>query len=379
MNFILDIIHKFDKLLENLIFYIAITTLEGIGAIQAKNLISYCGSVEAVFKHKKSHLLKIPGIGPKTADNILNGNCFKQAEEEIKFIKKNNIEAIPYTSNLYPKRLTNCVDNPILLYKKGNANLNYQKTISIVGTRKATNYGKDFIAQLCEDLRNEQVQIISGLALGIDGQAHKSALENKLNTIAVLGHSLNTIYPPIHTSLAKEISDNNGALLSEYPSFEPMHPSNFPMRNRIVAGMSDAVIVVESALKGGAIITANIANSYNRDVFALPGRSKDTYSKGCNSLIKTNKAHLIENANDLLDIMGWQLNKKPIQIKPQLALDLTEDEQKVVNTLRDTEGMEVDLLMVKTNINGSLLAAILLELELKGIIYSLPGNRYILR
>ncbi|MCB0536838.1 MAG: DNA-processing protein DprA [Bacteroidetes bacterium] len=353
--------------------------LEGIGAVQAKNLISYCGGVEAVFKQKKSQLLKIPGIGPITADNILKGTCFKQAEEEIEFTEKNNIEVLPYTSSKYPKRLTHCTDSPLLLYKKGSANLNYAKTISIVGTRKATKYGKDFIIQLCEDLKNNEIQIISGLALGIDGQAHKSALDNKLSTVAVLGHSLNTIYPSLHKNLAEDIVKNNGALLSEYPSFEPMHPSNFPMRNRIVAGMSDAVIVVESAVKGGAIITANIANSYNRDVFALPGRYKDKYSAGCNFLIKTNKSHLIENANDLLNIMGWQTNvKKPKQIQRQLAIDLSEDEQKVIATLKDTDGLEVDLLMVKTNINGSMLAAILLELELKGIIYSLPGNRYIL-
>lgn len=365
--------------MKNLIYYIAINTLEGIGAVQAKQLIAYCGSAEAVFKQKKSQLLKIPGIGPKTAESIIKGTCFKQAEDEITFVEKNNIEAIPYTANNYPKRLTHCSDNPVLLYKKGNANLNYQKTISIVGTRKATKYGKDFIIQLCEELKNQHIQIISGLALGIDGQAHKSALDNGLNTVAVLGHALNTIYPPLHTNLAKEILSREGALLSEYPSFEPMHPSNFPMRNRIVAGMSDAVIVVESAVKGGALITANIANSYNRDVFALPGRYKDKSSQGCNFLIKANKAHLIESATDLLNIMGWQTSsRKPKLIQKQIALDLSENEQKVVNTLKDSDGLEVDLLMVKTNLNGSLLATVLLELELKGIVYSLPGNRYIL-
>lgn len=359
--------------------YIALNLLEGIGSVQAKNLIAYCGSVEQVFKESKSALLKIPGIGPKTANNIVTGDVFRKADEEVSFIEKYKIDAIPYTSAYYPKRLSHCADSPVLLYKKGEADLNYSKTISIVGTRKATKYGKDFIIALCEQLSTYNLQIVSGLALGIDGQAHKSALDNNLNTLAVLANSLNTVYPGEHKKLAGDIVQNGGALLTEYPTITPLHPSNFPMRNRIVAGMCDATIIVESAIKGGAIITANIANSYNRDVFALPGRYKDKNSVGCNFLIKTFKAQVIESAQDLINALGWENHKnKPKKIQRQLALDLSEDEQAVVNLLKEVDGLETDLIMVKTNINGSKLAGVLLELELKGIIYSLPGNRFVL-
>lgn len=360
-------------------FYnIALSFLPGIGPVLAKNLVSYCGSAEAVFKQKKSQLIKVPSVGEKMAESIVQQNVFSLAEKECMFIDKYNIQAIAYTDALYPKRLLHCNDSPILLYVKGNANLNYKKTISIVGTRKATKYGRDFVEQLIEELADTDIQIISGMALGIDAQAHKAALKFNKNTIGVLGHALNTMYPPEHKSLAVEMIEKGGALLSEYPSDNKMHPSNFPMRNRIVAGMSDAVIVVESGIKGGAVITANIANSYNRDVFALPGRYKDKYSSGCNFLLKTFKANLIENASDLLQQMGWIENNKPKKIQRELALDLNETEQNIVNALKDVDYLETDLLSVKTNLSGSKLAAHLLELELRGIIQSLPGNRYCL-
>lgn len=360
-------------------YYIAMSFLHKIGPIHAKNLISYCGNVENVFQQKKAHLLKIPGIGDKLAELISTGAVFKLAETEIEFVEKYKINVIPYTDKKYPKRLSHCADSPILIYTKGNTDLNPKKSLAIVGTRKCTKYGKDFVTQLIEELSDYDIQIISGMALGIDAAAHKNAVEFKKTTIGVLGHALNTIYPPEHKNLAIKMIENGGALLSEYPSQNKMHPSNFPQRNRIIAGMSDAVIVVESAIKGGAVITANIANTYNRDVFALPGRYKDNVSKGCNFLLKTFKAQVIESADDLLNQMSWEETAvQPKKIQKELAFDLSPLETRIIEALKDTDGLETDLLSVKTNLSGSKLATHLLDLELKGIIYSLPGNRYVL-
>lgn len=360
-------------------YYIAMSFLHKIGPIHAKNLISYCGGVESVFQQKKGHLLKIPGIGEKLADLICTGAVFKQTEAELEFIEKYKINVLPYTSDKYPKRLLHCTDSPILLYSKGDSDLNPKKSLAIVGTRKCTKYGRDFVAKLIEELSDFDIQIVSGMALGIDAQAHKSAVAFNKTTIGVLGHALNTIYPFEHKSLAISMIEKGGSLLSEYPSQNKMHPSNFPQRNRIIAGMSDAIIVVESAIKGGAVITANIANSYNRDVFALPGRYRDNVSKGCNFLLKTFKAQVIEGAEDLLKQMSWDERAiKPKKIQRELALDLNPQESKIIEALKDSDGLETDLLAVKTNLSGSKLASHLLELELKGIIYSLPGNRFVL-
>ncbi len=360
-------------------YYIAMSFLHKIGPINAKNLISYCGNVEQVFKQKKGHLLKVPGIGNKLADFISTGEVFKQTETEIAFIEKYKINVIPYTDKKYPKRLTQCADSPIVLYTKGEVDLNPKKVISIVGTRKCTKYGRDFVNQLVEQLGDIDLQIISGMALGIDAEAHKASIAFNKKTVGVLGHALNNMYPPEHKNLAKNMIENGGALLTEYHSQNKMHPSNFPQRNRIIAGMSDAVIVVESAQKGGAVITANIANSYNRDVFALPGRYKDKASTGCNFLLKTFKAQVIEGAEDLIKQMAWDnQGAKPRKIQRELAFDLNEQESKIIEVLKNSDGLETDLLSVKTNLSGSQLASHLLELELKGIIYSLPGNRYVL-
>jgi len=360
-------------------YYIAMSFLHKIGPINAKNLISYCGGVESVFQQKKSHLLKIPGIGNKLAEFITTGEVFRQTEKEIEFIEKYKINVLPYTAKKYPQRLTQCADSPIVLYTKGDIDLNPKKSIAIVGTRKCTKYGRDFVAQFIEQLTDIDIQIISGMALGIDAEAHKNAIKFHKPTIGVLGHALNNMYPPQHKNLAKSMIEEGGALLTEYHSQNKMHPSNFPQRNRIIAGLSDAVIVIESAKKGGAVITANIANSYNRDVFALPGRYKDKASSGCNFLLKTFKAQVIEDANDLIKQMGWDTTSlKPKKVQRELALDLNEQETKIVNALKDSDGLESDLLSIKTNLSGSKLASHLLELELRGIIYSLPGNRYVL-
>ena len=359
--------------------FIALSFIPKLGTLNIKNLIAFCGSPEEVFKQKRGHLLKIPGVGPLVADSILKANVFQAVDSELEFLEKYQIKVLSYLDEAYPKRLSHCADGPILLYVKGNADLNPKKSLAIVGTRKATSFGKDWVAKFIEECKHFDLQVVSGMALGIDAQAHKSALYFKLNTIGVLGHPLNTMYPANHALLAKQILESDGALVSEYSSQTQILPSNFPMRNRIVAGMCDATIVVESAQKGGAVITANIANSYNRDVFAVPGRPRDTYAKGCNFLIKTHKAQLVESAADVIQYLAWDVNQHPVRkIQRELALDLNEEETKLINFLKDSEGMASDDLMLKCQFSGSKLAGILLELELRGIINSLPGSRFTL-
>lgn len=359
----------------NLYYQLALTFIPNVGDLTAKALLSYCGSAEKVFTTPKSKLLKIPEVGEKTANAILSKSFFDRVDIEMSFIEKYKINPLFYTDKDYPSRLKECMDGPILLYYKGNANLNRQKVVSIVGTRNATDYGKFFIKKLCEELAVHDVLITSGLAYGIDTYAHKFACENQIANIGVLGHGLHTVYPAQNKSLAKQMLANGG-LLTEFSTQHTVLPSNFPKRNRIVAGMCDAIIVVESASKGGALITANIANSYNKDVFALPGNYDQKYSSGCNFLLKTHKASVIENANDLLHLMGWSDQKKLPKKQRELILDLNPKEQLIVDLLKTLDIVEIDQLLAKSKCSTGELATTLLELEFKGIVHSLPGKRY---
>lgn len=356
---------------------IALTFIKGIGDITIRSLISYCGNAEEVFNAKKIHLEKIPGIGSKTADLIINHASFNRAEQEVKFIERYKIEPLFFTSDKYPKRLRNCIDAPSLLYFKGNTNLNTQKTVAIVGTRNATNYGKQFCDRLIEKLKSHKILIVSGLAYGIDIVAHKSSLDHKIETVGVMGHGLDRIYPALHRPIAEKML-SNGGLLTEFPSETNPDRSNFPKRNRIIAGMADATIVIEATKTGGALITAEIANSYNRDVFAVPGRIDDEFSDGCNFLIKTNRANLLTRAEDLEYIMGWfELNpeeKKDNQLK--ILPNLSTDELKVVNAIKAKESIAIDSLQIELNMPQSKLAMLLLNLEMQSLIISLPGKVY---
>ncbi len=361
-----------------MIYKIALSMINGIGNINAKKLVAYTGSPEAVFKEKKQTLGKIPGIADKTVKEIINPKVIKKAEKELQFIKKHNIQTYFYTDKDYPNRLKHYDDSPIILYYKGNASFNQEKIISIVGTRNATSEGLERCKKLIEESSIEhKILIISGLAYGIDIQAHKSSLQNNQKTIAVLGHGLNTIYPSVHKKIASEII-KNGGLLSEFPSNSKLEPSNFVRRNRIIAGMSDATIVIESAIKGGSLITAKIANDYNKDVFAFPGRVNDKYSKGCNYLIKTNQASLIESFKDIEYIMNWKVVKKK-HIQTQLFVDLTNEEEGLINILREDGKMGIDDLSIKANIPVSKASSILLNLEFKGLVISYPGKMYAAR
>lgn len=360
----------------DLIYQIGITLLPGIGDVLGKKLIAYCSGVEAVFKQKRKTLEKIPNIGGKLVNAILNQNVLGRAEEEMKYIEGQNITPLFYLENNYPVRLKNCIDSPIMLYYKGNTNLNVPKVISVVGTRKATQYGKEICEKLVAGLARHDALIVSGLAYGIDTCAHRSALENKLKTVAVLGHGLDRIYPYLNRQLSEKIVDQGG-LITEFLSKTKPDRENFPKRNRIIAGMSDATIVVEAAKSGGALITAEIANSYNRDVFSVPGRIGDTYSEGCNFLIRTNKAVLIQSVKDVGYILGWDVDsKKSPKRQRQLFVELSLDEEKVVEVMQKNENTGIDTICAETRLPISKIAAALLNLEFQGLVRALPGKMY---
>jgi len=359
----------------NLLYQIAITQIPNVGDVIAKNLISYCGGVEQVFHQKKHKLLRIPGIGEKVAEAIIHFNDFEKAENEIKFIEKHKINALFYLDENYPTRLKHYPDSPSMLYYLGNADLNNQKIIGIVGTRKATDYGKLFVEKLITDLRETGCMILSGLAYGIDFLSHKEALRNHLPTVGVLAHGLDRIYPAAHKNTAKKMTENGG-LLTEFCSNTNPDRENFPKRNRIVAGLCDVLIVVETAEKGGAMITAEIANSYNKDVMALPGKVNDEFSMGCNKLIKLNKASLITNVNDLFYLMGWEQGKLSKPKQQQLPIDLTDNDYKILNFIGQKTRTGIDDIAFSLNMESSNLSLNLLDLEFKGLIKQLPGKYF---
>lgn len=365
---------------QKLLYRIGLTLIKGIGNNLAKNLIAYVGSEEQIFRENRKNLEKIPGIGEVLSHEIVHAKVLQRAQKELEFIVKNKINTLYFNEKSYPYRLRECADAPILLYSKGNCDINTGKFIGIVGTRNATEYGKENCRDLIKQLANQlpNTVIVSGLAYGVDICAHKSALDNGISTIGVIGHGLDRIYPATHRSTAVKMLEN-GLLLTEYISETNPDRQNFVQRNRIIAGMCDVTIVIESASKGGALITAELANDYNRDVFAFPGRVGDEWSAGCNQLIKHNKASLIESAADLLRFMSWeaQQNDKQSNIQTALFLDLSDDEQSVVTELRSRqEGVQLNELALVLGCPVSKMSAMLLEMEFKGLVRCLPGNVY---
>lgn len=363
---------------KQLLYNIAITCLPNIGNITAKKLVAYCGSAKNAFSEKKSALEKIPGIGKINAQHIFSNRkaALERAEKEVKWIEKSNIHPIFFLDKAYPKRLSHCEDGPVMLYTKGNMDLNTSKIISIVGTRKATDYGKEYCEKIIADLLPHQPLIVSGLAFGIDICAHKAAMQHQLPTVATLAHGLDRIYPSQHSVVAKQMEENGG-LITEFMHETNPDRENFPKRNRIVAGIADLTLVIESSKKGGSLITADLANQYNRDVFALPGRLNDEYSEGCNWLIKTNKAALIQSAKDIEYIMGWETaaTQKAMQ-QTQLFVELSDDEKMVTQILSSTDKMPIDSIALKSSLPMSKTAALLLNLEFNGIVKSYPGKMY---
>lgn len=359
-----------------LLYQLALTLVPNIGDVHAKILVQRFGDAASIFKAKHSLLEKIEGIGEVRARSIKHFDDFHIAEVEAKFIEKYNIRTLFLTDEAYPKRLLNCYDSPTLLFYKGTADLNASKIIAVVGTRSNTDYGKSFTEKLIGDLAAQGVVVVSGLAFGIDAIAHKAALKHSLPTIGVVGHGLNKIYPSQHAALAKEMITAGGGVLTEF--FHNIKPDkhNFPLRNRIVAGMSDATVVVETAVKGGSMITAKLADAYNRDVFAAPGRTTDKMSAGCNHLIKYNKAVLLTDADELLDVMGWKEKKTAVKKQRQLFIELTPEEQTILALLQQKETAHIDEINIGSGLSSSAVAAAILNLELQGVLQSQPGKMY---
>ena len=360
----------------DLLYQIALTLVPNIGDVHAKALAIKFGSAEAIFKAKKAELENMEGIGVVRASSIKKFTDFTSCENEVNFIEKYKITPLFITDKNYPQRLLNCYDSPTLLFYKGNTDLNASKIVSIVGTRNHTDYGKLICEKLVEELHNEQILILSGLAYGIDTIAHKASLKHNLPTVGVLAHGLDRIYPAQNKAMAKQMVEHGG-LLTEFVSETIPDRQNFPKRNRIVAGMCDALIVIESSKKGGSLITAELANGYNKDVFAIPGKITDSKSEGCNYLIKNNKASLILGGADLLEMMNWKPLNKPAQNKQrELFIEFTADERIVVDILQQQENIQIDQLYLKSGLSSSAMAAALLMLEMQGIVVSMPGKVY---
>jgi DNA processing protein len=360
-----------------LLYHISLTLIPNIGPVQAKILLQHCDA-EEVFHAKKSFLEKIEGIGPIRAASIAAFTDFSKAEDEIKFIEKYKIKPLFLTDADYPKRLLNCYDSPTILYYKGEANLNAAKTLAIIGTRSHTDYAKQITEKLVKELSAHNITVVSGLAFGVDAIAHKASIKNNLPTIGVMAHGLDQIYPVEHTNLAKDMIKEGGGLLTEFRSKSKPDKHNFPTRNRIVAGMSDATIVIETGIKGGSMITAELANGYNKDVFALPGKITDNKSAGCNYLIKNNKAMLFTSADDIFTTMGWAEKNKKASLKQQkqLFIELTADEKLIIDILKEKETVPIDEINIKSGLSSSTVAATILNLELQNVILSMPGKLY---
>lgn len=359
-----------------LLYRLALTLVPNIGDVHAKLLVQHFGSAEAIFKAKQSTLEKLEGVGTIRAQSIKSFDDFKTAEAELHFIEKYKIRSLFLLDKEYPKRLLNCYDSPTLLFYRGEADLNSSRMVAVVGTRSNTEYGKQFTEKLVEELAEANVLIVSGLAYGIDAIAHKAALKSHTPTLGVVGHGLDKIYPPQNAGLAKEMVQQGGGLLTEFFSGTQPDKHNFPLRNRIVAGLSDATVVVETAVKGGSMITAKLADSYNRDVFAVPGRVTDKVSCGTNHLIKYNKAILLTDANELLEVLGWKEKKMKRKQQREIFVELTADEKIIVGILKEKETVHIDEINFASGMSSSAIAAAILNLELQGLIHSQPGKLY---
>lgn len=361
---------------KDLLYTLALQHVPNIGDITAKRLITHCGSAEAVLKEKTQNLLKIDGIGSVTLGDLFKSHHLKEAEKEIQFIKENKLKVLYFKGDSYPEKLKHCIDGPILIFQSGNVNLNQQRIISIVGARKITTNGIAFCENLVEALVPYNPIIVSGFAYGTDITAHKSALKHNLQTIGCLAHGLHTIYPKVHKKYMIDV-EKHGGFFTDFWSSDTFNKNNFLKRNRIIAGLSEATIVIESAEKGGSLVTADIANSYNRDVFAVPGRTTDSQSVGCNNLIKHQKAHMLSNPLDVPYILNWKLedDKKPT-IQKQLFVELDATEKIIYNYLKANNKQLLDIIALNCDMPIFKVASILLTMELKGVVRPLPGKLF---
>jgi DNA processing protein len=362
---------------DELLYLIALSRIHGLGPIKAKSLVKHLGSAQSVFREKPKALCAIPEIGVVTAEALRKADLFR-AEKEVEYILREGVRVATWGDQNYPERLRHCDDSPLLLYARGNFEWNPKKAISIVGTRKSDIYGKHFCHTLIEALTIFKPTIISGLAHGIDAAAHTAAVENNLPTIGCVAHGLDRLYPPIHKTLATRM-ETNGGLITEFPSETAIAPEMFPMRNRIIAGLADCTIVVQTDVKGGSMITAHIAQSYGRDVFAVPGRIGDPYSKGCHKLIKNNIAAILTSAEDLIHYLHWD---QPAVAK-QIELDFTHHPDPhaaaILGAIHKNPNCSFDDLLVTTALSWGILNGTLLQLEFDGFIIVMPGKCYRLK
>ncbi len=358
-----------------LLYQISLTLIPNIGPVQAKQLLEHFGDAQTVFKAKKRDLSFVEGIGEIKAKSIKDFDRFKEAENEITFCQKHHIQPLFLKDANYPQRLLHCYDAPTVLYYRGNADLNHSKIISIIGTRSHTDYGRTVTEGLIEALQPQNILVVSGLAFGIDGVAHKASVKNNVPTVGVLAHGLDSIYPAQHKSLAKDML-LNGGLLTEFRKSTQPDRYNFPQRNRIVAGMSDATVVIETDKKGGSMITAELAYNYNRDLFAVPGKIHDNKSSGCLKLVQQQKAVLLTGAEQLIQELGWEAKKKPTKKQRELFIELSADEKVIVDILKEKETVSIDELFLKTGLSSSSIAGAILSLELQNVVLSLPGKVY---
>lgn len=359
-----------------LLHLLALLKVDGVGDIVAKKLLNHFATAENIFKAKANQLESIDGIGRVLIKNLKDKTVFNLAEAELKFIKENDINCLFYQDEKYPDRLKHCIDGPILLFTSGTIDFNNRKVISIVGTREITSYGTEFCKKFIEDLAPLNPIIVSGFAYGVDIVAHKIAMDLGLQTIGVVAHGLNQVYPKVHKKYVAKM-EQNGGFMTEFWSNSNPEKENFVKRNRIVAGISEATIVIESAEKGGSLITANLANDYNRDVFAVPGRTSDKFSQGCNNLIKTQKAHLLTSAADLIYILNWELKQDETKvIQKQLFVSLENDEQKIYDYLQKNGKQLLDVIALDCDFPVFRISSILLNMELKGVVRPLPGKLF---
>ncbi len=360
----------------DLLYTLALQHVPNIGDITAKKLISHCGSAEAVLKEKKQNLLKIDGIGSVILSALFEAHHLEAAEREIGFIKENKFKVLYFKDEDYPDKLKHCIDGPILLFQSGNIRLKQQHIISVVGTRRITTHGIAFCKTLVETLIPYNPIIVSGFAYGTDITAHKAALSHNLQTIGCLAHGLNQIYPKVHKRYVADI-ERHGGFFTDFWSSDCFKRNNFLKRNRVIAGLSEATIVIESAEKGGSLVTADIANSYNRDVFAVPGRVTDSQSIGCNNLIKHQKAHMLSNPLDVPYILNWQLDKvDKSSIQKQLFVELDTDEKRIYTYLKENDKQLLDVIALNCEMPIFKVASVLLNMELKGVVRPLPGKLF---
>lgn len=360
---------------EELIALLALKKAPLVGDIMAKKLIRTFGSAQEVFKQPMPAIAAVEGIGDKKSQFIKTPELFERAKNELEFIHKNNITTRIYYNADYPERLKYCVDSPIIFFEKGKINMENPYTLSIVGTRQITSYGAAFLEKFISEIAPLKPIIISGYAYGVDILAHKLAIQHGLQTIAVLAHGLNQTYPRNHEAHNNEVMQNGG-FISDFWSTDPFDRKNFLGRNRVIAGLSEATVVVESADKGGSLVTAELANGYNREVFAVPGRVNDKYAAGCNALIKQSKAHMLTTAADIPYILGWQ--QRNIAVQKQLFVELTDPEKEIYRYLKGNEKEMLDIIALEIKKPVHLVASLLMSMELKGVVRPLPGKMFML-